>query len=143
MARCLFEWSKCGLLNIECCNIKCVHRSSQEYSLGWCNVAGAKVSGTATALTKKFEDRKIDKREFNKLQTLHLEMINNLSNIGSKMAAETRFQFEKSPLEGFKDLRKELKKEMPHNVHSLLYVISLQSIYYQPSHPRKGQKVFK
>ena len=48
-----------------------------------------------TSACKMLKDDKIDEREFDILQTLHLKTINDLSNTGSKMAAETRFQFEK------------------------------------------------
>ena len=64
-----------------------------------------------TSISKALNNHKIDEREFNMLQTLHLEVLNDLSNIGSKMAAETRSQFEKSLLEGINDLKKELRKE--------------------------------
>ena len=46
----------------------------------------------------------------NSLTCLHLEAFNDLSNVGSKMAAETRSQFKKSLLEGINKLKKELKK---------------------------------
>ena len=91
-------------------------------SLGAVSLAGASVSGMAAALTKKyqkklakvtkltdivtlalavfemsiskmFKDGKIYKQEFNRFQTLHLEAFNDLSNVGHKMAAETRSQF--------------------------------------------------
>ena len=58
-----------------------------------------------TSISKALNNHKIDEREFNMLQTLHLEVLNDLSNIGSKMAAETRSQFEKSLLEGIKKRR--------------------------------------
>ena len=44
------------------------------------------------------------------LQTLHLEGLNDLFNIGSKMAVETRSQFQKSLLEGIDDLKEELRR---------------------------------
>ena len=48
-----------------------------------------------TSVSKALKDGKIDKQEFNMLQTLHLEVLNDLSNIGIKMAAEARSQFQK------------------------------------------------
>ena len=92
--------------------------------LGAISLAGASAGGVAIALTKKYQkklakvrkltgivtsalavfetstskvlkDGKIDEQEFDMLQKLHLEAIKYLSNVGSKMAAETRFQFEK------------------------------------------------
>ena len=53
---------------------------------------------------------KIDERDFAMLQTLHLEVLNDLSNIDYKMEAENRNQFENSLLEGINDLKKELKR---------------------------------
>ena len=63
-----------------------------------------------TSVSKALNDCKIDELEFNMLQTLHSEALNDLSNVGSKMAAETRSQFKKSLLEGINDLMKELRK---------------------------------
>ena len=40
------------------------------------------------------------------------------------MAAETRSQFQKGPLEGIIDLKKELRKKMPHAVYTLFCVLS-------------------
>ena len=48
-----------------------------------------------TSVSKVLEDGIIDERDFNMLQTLHLEVLNDLSSFGRKMAAETRSQFEK------------------------------------------------
>ena len=63
-----------------------------------------------TSISKTLKDGKIDKRKFNMLQALHLEALNDLSNVGSKMAAETRSQFRNSLLEGINNLRKKLGK---------------------------------
>ena len=93
-------------------------QSSCEYPLGAICLAGVSVSGgVAMVLTKKHQkklmkvtklvditlalsvfetsvfkalnDGKIDKREFAMLQALHLEALNGLSNVGSKMTAKT------------------------------------------------------
>ena len=93
--------------------------------LGAVTLAGAGVSGMATALTKKYQKElskvmklvniimpaiavfervvsialkngKIDEEEFNSLQTLHIEKINKLTGIDHKMEAENRIQFEKA-----------------------------------------------
>ena len=175
MAKCKFKWPKCSLWNIECGNIEHVHRSSCQYSP---ELAGVSVSGMAMVLTKKYEnkltkvtrltdivmlalavsemnasmlnDRKIDEREFNMLQTLHSKARNDLSKDGSEMATETRSQFVKSLLEGINDLRKELRRDASWRAWSFLCVIwyvtktdKLQSIYYQPSHLWKEQKAIK
>ena len=92
--------------------------------LGAISLVGGSVSGVAMALTKKYQkkllkvtkltdiiisalavfetniskvltDGKVDELEFTMLQALHLEVLNNLSNIDGKMAAETRSQFKK------------------------------------------------
>ena len=48
-----------------------------------------------TSISKALNNTKIDEQEFNVLQALHLEALNDLSNTGSKVVAETRSQFEK------------------------------------------------
>ena len=104
--------------------------------LGTVSLAGASVSGMAMVLTMKYQkklakvmkltdivtsasavfetskskvlnDGKIEEQKFAMLQTLHSEVLNDLSNVGSRMAAETRSQFENSLLKGINDLRKE------------------------------------
>ena len=91
--------------------------------LGTVSLAGEIVSGVAAVLTKKYQkkllkvmklvdiitlalavfektiskalnDGKTDEQEFPILQTLHSEVLNDLSNVGSKMTAETKSQFE-------------------------------------------------
>ena len=63
-----------------------------------------------TSTSKAVNNHKIDEREFNMLQMLHLEELNDLSNTGSKMAAANRSQFQKGLLEEINDLKKELRK---------------------------------
>ena len=87
--------------------------------LGAVSLAGAGVSGVATALTKKYKKKlskvtkltdiitstmaviervvskvlkngKIDEEEFNSIQKLHLEMINKLMGVDLKMAIRTK-----------------------------------------------------
>ena len=48
-----------------------------------------------TSISKALKDGRIDELEFGMLQELHLKVLNDLSNVDSKMAAETRSQFEK------------------------------------------------
>ena len=103
--------------------------------LGATSLAGANVSGVTTALTKKYQKKltkvtkltdivtsaiavfetslskalrngKIDKEEFNVLQTLYFKMMNELSDVDRKMGAENRNQFEKSLLEEINDIKK-------------------------------------
>ena len=100
-------------------------------SLGGISLAGAGVSGVTTVLTKKCQKKllkvtkltdkvisalavfervvskalsngKIDEEEFNSLQMLHLDTINELADLDRKMVAENRIQFEKSILEEIK-----------------------------------------
>ena len=44
-----------------------------------------------TRVSKLLNDGRVDEQEFAMLQALHLEELNDLSNNGIKMAAETRF----------------------------------------------------
>ena len=52
------------------------------------------------------KDGKIDEEEFNTLQTLHLEMLNELMAIDYRMEAEKRSLVEKSLLEEINELKK-------------------------------------
>ena len=105
--------------------------------LGAVSLAGAGVSGVATVLTKKYEKKlskvtkltdilttalavfekvvskalkngKIGEEEFNSIQKLHLETINELMGVDLEMAAENRNQFEKSLLEEINEIKKNL-----------------------------------
>ena len=46
-------------------------------------------------ISKVLSDHKTNEWEFNMLQTLHLEVLNDLSNFEHKMEAETRAQLQK------------------------------------------------
>ena len=103
--------------------------------LGAISLAGVSVSGITTALTKKYQMKltkvtkltdiitlaiavsetclskvlrngKIDKEEFNVLQTFHLKTLNKLSDVDRKMEAENRNQFEKSLLKEINNIKK-------------------------------------
>ena len=103
--------------------------------LGAISLAGASVSGAATALTKKYQkklakvtklvdivtwtlavfetsvskalnDGVLDEKEFATLQMFHLGVHNELANIDCKMEAETRTQLQKSLLQEINDLKK-------------------------------------
>ena len=105
--------------------------------LGVVSLAGASVSGVTTALTSKYQKKltkvmkltdiimpalaifetclskalrngKIDKEEFNLLQTFHLNTMNELTSFDCKMEAENRNQFEKSLLEEINEIKKNL-----------------------------------
>ena len=45
-----------------------------------------------TSVSKALKNENIDEEEFNALQTFHLKVINDLSDIDRKMAAENRNQ---------------------------------------------------
>ena len=57
-------------------------------------------------VSKSLKDGEIDEEEFNTLQTLHLEMLNELTGVDRRMEAEHRSQVEKSLLEEIKKLKK-------------------------------------
>ena len=101
------------------------------------SLAGAGISGVATALTKKYQkilskvtkltdiimsalaifervvskalkNGKIDEEEFNSIQTFHLKTMNELTAVDCKMESENRSQFEKSLLEEINKIKKNL-----------------------------------
>ena len=106
--------------------------------LGAASMTGAIASGIISALTKKYQkklkkvtklidivtpalvafervvsksvkDGIIDEEEFNMLQTLHLETLNELTGIDSRMEAEHRSLVEKSLLEEINNIKKNTK----------------------------------
>ena len=123
--------------------------------LGAASVTGAITSGIISTLTKKYQKKLkkviklidivtpalvvfervlsgalkngvIDEEEFNTLQTLHLETLNELMGVDLRMEAENRSLVEKSLMEQIN----ELKKSKPHkcmNKHiiacSLCYLV--------------------
>ena len=58
---------------------------------------------------KALNNDEIDEREFQMLQTLHLKVINNLSNVDHKMESETRTQLQRGLLEEINEIRKTLR----------------------------------
>ena len=103
--------------------------------LGAASLTGATASGIISTLTKKYQqklkkvmkltdiitpalavfkrvvsgslkDGVIDEEEFNMLQTLHLEMLNELMSIDRRMEAEHRSLVEKSLLEEINNMKK-------------------------------------
>ena len=57
-------------------------------------------------VSKSLRDGKIDEEEFNTLQILHLETLNELTGIDHSMEAEHRSLVEKSLLEEINELKK-------------------------------------
>ena len=60
-------------------------------------------------VSKSLKDGIIDEEEFNMLQTLHLETLNQLTGIDRRMEAEHRSLAEKSLLEEINELKKNTK----------------------------------
>ena len=57
-------------------------------------------------VSKSLKDGGIDEEEFNMLQTLHLEMLNELTGVNPRMEAEHRSLVEKSLMEEINELKK-------------------------------------
>ena len=110
-------------------------RAPVSIPLGVASMTGAIASGIISVLTKKYQqklkkvtklidlvtpalvvfervvssslkDGKIDEEEFNMLQTLHLEMLNELTGVNHRMEVERRSLAEKSLLEEINELKK-------------------------------------
>ena len=60
-------------------------------------------------VTKSLKDGEIDEEEFNTLQLLHLETLNELTGVDRRMEAEHRSLVEKSLLEEINELKKNTK----------------------------------
>ena len=109
--------------------------------LGAASLTGAIASGIVSTLTKKYQqklkkvtqlidiitpalvvfervvskslkDGVIDEEEFNMLQTLHLEMLNELTGVNRRMEVEHRSLVEKSLLEEINELNKTQKQKL-------------------------------
>ena len=59
-----------------------------------------------TVISVALKDGIIDEEEFNTLQTLHLETLNELSGVDSRMEVESRSLVEKSMMEEINELKK-------------------------------------
>ena len=108
--------------------------------LGAASLTGAIASGIISTLTKKYQKKLkkvtklidiitpalvifervisgalkngvIDEEEFNTLQTLHLEILNELTGVDRRMEAEHRSLFEKSLMEEIKEIKKIKEQE--------------------------------
>ena len=143
-------------------------------SLGAASLTGAIASGIISMLTKKYQKKlkkvthlidivtpalvvfervisgalkngAIDEEEYNTIQTLHLETLNELTGIDHSMKAENRSLVKKSLMEEINEL-----KQKAETIAQLLaccvisYVtLKMDKIYYQPNHLWKGQKAVK
>ena len=92
-------------------------------------------------VSKSLKDGRIDEEEFNMLQTLHLEMLSELTGVDCRMEAEHRSLVEKGLLEEINDLKKKAQL-LAHCVISCV-TLKMDKIYYQPNHLWKGQKAVK
>ena len=57
-------------------------------------------------VSKSLKDGRIDEEEFNMLQTLHLEALNELTGVDRRMEAEHRSLVEKSLLKEINNIKK-------------------------------------
>ena len=63
-------------------------------------------------VSKSLKDGVIDGEEFNMLQTIHLETLNELMGVDCRMKAENRSLVEKSPMEEINKLKKKQKQKL-------------------------------
>ena len=142
--------------------------------LGAASLTGAIASGIISMLTKKYQKKLkkvtrlidiimwatvifervisgalkngvIDEEEFNTLQTLHPETLNELTAINHRMEAENRSLVEQSLLKEINELKKKAEtKALLLALCVISYVtLKMDKIYYQPNHLWTGQKAVK
>ena len=121
-------------------------------ALGAASLTGAIASGIISALTKKYQkklkkvtklidiitpalvvfervvskslkDGVINEEEFNTLQTLHLETLNELTGIVHRMEAESRSLVEKSLLEEINELKEKQEQKLNRLLAVLFHVL--------------------
>ena len=143
-------------------------------SLGAVSLTGAIASGIISTLTKKYQKKLkkvtklidivmpalvvfervvsgtlkngiIDEKEFNALQTLHLETLNELTGVDCSMEAEHRSLVEESLLKEINDIKKPAETRNKLFACSVISCVTLKmdKIYYQPNQLWKGQKAVK
>ena len=143
-------------------------------ALGEASLTGAIASGIISTLTKKYQKKLkkvtkltdiimpalvvfervvsgplkngiIDEEEFNTLQTLHLETLNELTGVDRTMEAENRSLAEKSLMEEINELKKNTGTKALSLACCVISCVTLKmdKIYYQPNHLWKGQKAVK
>ena len=143
-------------------------------ALGAASVTGAIASGIISMLTKKYQKELkkvtrlidivtpalvvfervisgalkngiIDEEEFNTLQMLHLETLNELTGVNHRLEAENRSLVEKSLMEEINELKKkaETKAYLLARCVISYATLKMDKIYYQPNHLWKGQKAVK
>ena len=143
-------------------------------ALGAASLTGAIASGIISTLTKKYQKKLkkvtclidivtratvvfdrvisgalkngiINEEEFNTLQTLHLETLNELTGVNSRMEVENMSLVEKSLMEEINELEKKAETKAYLLAHCVISYVTLKmdKIYYQPNHLWKGQKAVK
>ena len=82
----------------------------------------------------------IDEEEFNMLQTLHLETLNELTGIDRRMEAEHRSLAENSLMEEINELKENQGTKVLFLALCVCSYVTLKmdKIYYQPNHLWKG-----
>ena len=119
-------------------------------ALGAASLTGAIASGIISTLTEKYQKKLkkatklidivtpalvilervisgalkngvIDEEEFNTLQTLHLETLNELTGVDHRIEAENRSLVEKSLMEEINELKKKIKEQAFNCLLSLLF----------------------
>ena len=87
----------------------------------------------------------IDEEEFNTLQTLDLETLNELTGVYHRMEAENRSLVDKSLMEEINELRKkaETKAYLLARCVISYATLKMDKVYYQPNYLWKGQKAVK
>ena len=86
----------------------------------------------------------INEEEFNMLQTLHLETLNELTSIDLRIEGEAQVLVEKSLLEEINEIKKCRNKSLI--AYSLCYFVcyfKMDRLYYQPNHLWKSKKAVK
>ena len=135
MVKCLFEWNKHSTGISSVTTFTTFIGLPVSIPLGATSLTGAIASGVISALTKKYQQRLkkvtclidiitpalvvfervvsgslkdgvIEEEDFNTLQTLHLEVLNELTGVDCRMEADHRFLVEKSLLEEINELKK-------------------------------------
>ena len=143
-------------------------------SLGVASLTGAIASGIISTLTKKYQQTLkkvtklidivtrttvvfervvsgvlkngiIDEEEFNTLQTLHLETLNELTGVDHRMEAKNRSLVEKSLMEEINELKKKADTKAQLLARFVISYVTLKmdKVYYQPNHLWKSQKAVK
>ena len=97
------------------------------------------------AISVALKDGIIDEEEFNTLQTLHLETLNELTGVDRRTEAENRSLVKKSLMEEINELKKKAETKALLLAHCVILYVTLKmdKIYYQPNHLWKGQKAVK